>query len=409
MRAFRIIFGYELRQQLQKKTVRVTTLAIVVLVLLITSLPRILSAFSLADLAGPSTAAPLTEKAGYLFAPGVDAEAIAGQLGLGADNRYSSREDLVAALKKGQIRVGFQVASDTAYEVIYQDKGMENTQAEAFRAFMINYQKAKLLAARGLTQEDFAGIESYQPQVAETLMGKATANNMLMSMLLMISVYMMVLLYGQGTATVIAREKDSKAMELLITSTRPAPLIVGKVAASGLSGVLQFGLIVGAALLGIALNQQFYPPELRQMLSGAMSLGYILSFVFFTITGYTLYLFLYAALGSTVSRVEDVGSAVGIVSFIFVIGYLATTFAVQLPKSPISVIASLFPFTSIMVMPIRAGIITVPGLELAAAGLLMILFILLFAWLSIKIYRWGSLNYGNKTSLVRIVKEALRR
>ena len=38
----------------------------------------------------------------------------------------------------------------------------------------------------------------------------------------------------------------------------------------------------------------------------------------------------------------------------------------------------------------------------------MLLFVAFFAFLSIKIYRWGSLNYGNKTRLSRIVKEALR-
>ncbi|NLE69450.1 MAG: hypothetical protein GX611_04590, partial [Clostridiales bacterium] len=43
------------------------------------------------------------------------------------------------------------------------------------------------------------------------------------------------------------------------------------------------------------------------------------------------------------------------------------------------------------------------------AGALMLVFVAFFAYLSIKIYRWGSLNYGNKTRLTRIVKEALRR
>ena len=38
----------------------------------------------------------------------------------------------------------------------------------------------------------------------------------------------------------------------------------------------------------------------------------------------------------------------------------------------------------------------------------MLLFVAFFAFLSIKIYRWGSLNYGNKTSLRKIFKEALR-
>ncbi len=71
-------------------------------------------------------------------------------------------------------------------------------------------------------------------------------------------------------------------------------------------------------------------------------------------------------------------------------------------------VGSIIPFTSIMVMPIRSAVMTVPWGQLILSGLLMLLTVAFFAFLSIKIYRWGSLNYGNKTRLSRIVKEALR-
>jgi ABC-2 type transport system permease protein len=71
-------------------------------------------------------------------------------------------------------------------------------------------------------------------------------------------------------------------------------------------------------------------------------------------------------------------------------------------------VTSILPFTSVMVMPLRNSLMTVPWLEMILAGVLMVLFVVFFAFLSIKIYRWGSLNYGNKTKLSRIVREALR-
>ena len=45
MRNFKIIFAYELRQQFHKKTVRVTTLLLVIVSLLITSIPRLIALF----------------------------------------------------------------------------------------------------------------------------------------------------------------------------------------------------------------------------------------------------------------------------------------------------------------------------------------------------------------------------
>ncbi len=407
MRDFKIVFNYEFSQQLQKKTIRVTTILLVVVMLLVTSIPRFIAMFSAGD--APKADTTMTQKIGYVFSSPDQQAQFGGLLGLGGENVFASRDALVAALKDKTIKAGFVLAPDLAYEALYQDKGIQDNQNLAFAQLITQIEKARLLNEKGLSQEDFARIEGYQPKETLTLLGKSMENNMMVASLLMVCIYMLVLMYGQGIATLIAREKDSRAMELLITSTRPTSLILGKVAAGGLSGILQFGLIIASALAGIALNNSFYPPELMAMLSGAINRSYILSYIFFSLTGYLLYLFLYAALGSTVSRVEDVGSAVGSISFLFIGAYLASTFAIQMPASAVSVVTSLIPFTSIMVMPARSGVMSVPLLELLVSGLLMILAIMLFAWLSIKIYRWGTLNYGNKTSLRRIFKEALRK
>ena len=407
MRNFKIIFAYELRQQFQKKTVRVTTLLLVIVMLLVTSIPRIITMFSGGD--APKADTTMTRNVGYVFSSADQQVQFSGLLGLREGNVFASRVALVAALKDKSIKAGFVLAPDLAYEAIFQDKGITDNQDQVFRSLITQLEKARLMNEKGLSQEDFARIEGFQPRETLTLLGKATVNNILVATVLMVCIYMLVILYGQSIATLIAREKDSKAMELLITSTHPTSLILGKVAAGGLSGIIQFSLLIAATVIGIMVNKSYYPPELLAMLSGALNRSYILSYVFFSLTGYLLYLFLYAALGSTVSRVEDVGSAVGSITFLFLAAYLAATFAVQMPASAVSVVTSLIPFTSIMVMPIRAGAMSVPVWELLISGVAMLLTIILFAWLSIKIYRWGTLNYGNKTSLRRIFKEALRR
>ncbi len=407
MRDFKIIFAYELRQQFVKKTVRVTTTLLIVIMLLATSIPRFILMFSGGG--APDADTTMTRDVGYVFSAPEQQAQISAMLALQPDNLFASREALVEALKDRSIRAGFVVAPDMAYEAIYLDKGIRDNQEQVFRQLITQIEKARLLNEKGLSMEDYAFIEGWQPVETLTLLGKATENNILVATVLMVCVYMLVLLYGQGISVLIAREKDSRTMELLITSTRPTWLILGKVAAGGLSGVIQFGLIVLSAVAGVLVNRAYYPPELMAMLTGAINRSYILSFIFFSLTGYLLYLFLYAALGSTVSRVEDVSSAVGSVSVLFIAAYMASTFAIQMPESPVSVVASLIPFTSIMVMPVRAGAMSVPAWQLLLSGLLMLLTIALFAWLSIKIYRWGSLNYGNKTSIVKVFRQALRR
>lgn len=408
MRDFGIVFGYELRSQLTKKTTRVVTLVLALIMLAATSVPRIIALFDSGKPQQETQQKAVISDAGYVADAAVLQE-IAPLLG-GAEyeKTYNSREDLVAALKKEEIKVGFVIQPDLSYEAVYQDRSMESDEAATLEKLLTQAVKNRLLDQKGLSAADLSQIEDATVSGQTTVMGKNSMNSFGLSLALMILVYMIVLIYGNSVSTVIAREKDSRTMEILITSTRPGSLILGKVAASGVAAIVQFGFIILVTVIGYQFNKQFYPPIVHMMLAGALTPSYIWTYLFFTITGYVMYLFLFAALGSTVSKMEDVGSATAIVQFIFIFAYLISSFAMNMPTSPVAVIGSIVPLTSIMVMPLRAALITVPISELLLSGALMLVFVVFFAFLSIKIYRWGSLNYGNKTRLTRIVKEALR-
>jgi len=66
---------------------------------------------------------------------------------------------------------------------------------------------------------------------------------------------MTVMMYGQLVASSVAAEKSNRAMEMLITSTRPLNLMFGKVLGSGLAGLTQIGLFLLAAAGFYALNR----------------------------------------------------------------------------------------------------------------------------------------------------------
>jgi ABC-2 type transport system permease protein len=412
MRDFRTVFAYELRTQLKKKTAIITTVVLMVIMLAATFLPQIISLFQPAV---PDNAtemgianANVNADTGYVIPDESLKGTLRPVLHAGEERMYKDREALVQALRDKTIEVGFVIASDLSYEAVYLDRPIGDTRDAAFGDLLSGVKKTRLIGEMGLTQEGFAAIEASRAEGFTTVLGRNSTNNYALSFAMMFAVYMGVLLYGNGVSSVIAREKDSRTMEILITSTRPSSLILGKVAATGLAALIQFGMVILVTVIGYQINKGSYPEFIRLMLSGSLSQGYVLSFAFFSFFGFILYLFLFAALGSTVSKMEDLASATALVQFLFIFAYLLATFAAQMPSSAIAVIGSVIPFTSIMVMPLRAGMMTVPWGELLLAGGLMLLFVAFFAFLSIKIYRWGTLNYGNKTRLSRIVREALR-
>lgn len=414
MRNFKLIFLYELKNQLGKKSARVTTLILALVALLGTSVPRIITWFD--KPAEPKTAISatydhgeqLTEDVGYVFdTPELAAEFTAA-LGLGEDNVYPDRTALDQALTDRAIKVGAQVHSDANVDMVFLDRELESTQDQVLSGIMTQMHRAKFLAEKGITPEEMLAVEQFRPDIQVTVLGRNSQSNFMLAMIMMIIVYTIVLTYGAITSTVIAREKDSKTMELLISSARPSSLILGKVAASGVSGVLQGAFVFLCGFIGFKLNESFYPPMVIEMLGGTLTPTYIAVYLTFSIAGYIMYLFLYASLGSTVSRVEDVSSAIGSVQFLFMLGYMIAMFTMSVPNSLVAVIGSIFPFTSMMVMPLRSALMTVPAVEMIAAIILLLACLALFAYLSIKIYRWGTLNYGNKKGLINTIKQIAR-
>ena len=113
---------------------------------------------------------------------------------------------------------------------------------------------------------------SYQPvMVNEIILGKDASSSFLLSYILMFAVYMLVIMYGAFVSTSVAREKDNRTMEILITSTSPQALIIGKVFANALGGLIQFGIIITVGLIGYFFNQQNYPTEIIQMVFAGFS------------------------------------------------------------------------------------------------------------------------------------------
>ncbi len=415
MRDFLTVFRYELKTQLAKKTAIVTTVIMMIVVLGVTFLPRIIALFSPGSQdpaqvveGGAEMPSQLIDGAGYVLPEGPGAAVLSPILGEAEGQRYADQAALEQALRDKTIEVGFVIQPDYSYEAIYLDRSMEDRRDSQLGAVLTQLKKQQLIAEKGITAQDFSAIEAAQAQGKTTVLGRNSMENYFLSFGLMLIVYMVVLLYGNGVSSIIAREKDSRTMEILITSTRPSSLILGKVAAAGVSALMQFGMVVAAAVVGYQLNKSLYPDMVTAMLSGTLTPSYVWTYLFFSFFGFILYLFLFAALGSTVSKMEDLGSATALVQFLFIFGYILATISANMPASTLSVVGSIIPFTSIMVMPLRSAVMTVPWSELILAGALMLVFVALFAFLSIKIYRWGSLNYGNKTKLSRIVKEALR-
>ena len=130
----------------------------------------------------------------------------------------------------------------------------------------------------------------------------------------------------------------------------------------------------------------------------------LLTFSVFGFIGYIFYAFIYAALGALVSKTEDIGKSIGSVNFIFVIGFFIAIFGLMNPDSVIVKIASYIPFTSCMTIVTRVALGSISIIEMIISTIILIVSTLLIGVLASKIYRMGTLRYGNPIKLTHAIK-----
>jgi len=189
---------------------------------------------------------------------------------------------------------------------------------------------------------------------------------------------MVILLYGQMVATNVATEKSSRAMELLITSARPVSMMFGKVVASCLAGFIQLLVVFGSSILFYNLNQSYWEGNMIVASIFDMPLYLLVYMLIFFVLGFFIYAFLFGAIGSTASKVEDINTSVMPLTLLFVAAFLVVMFSMQGDSvdSLLMRICSYVPFTSPMAMFTRIAISTVPFYEIILSIIVLILSVL---------------------------------
>lgn len=212
------------------------------------------------------------------------------------------------------------------------------------------------------------------------------------------------MLTGNMIASEVTSEKSSRVMEILITSVSPLTQMFGKVIGVFLVGLLQIGVF------GVTIAINLMLPHNRDVLAGfdldfsQMPLDVLFYGLIFYILGYFLYALLYAAVGSIVSRTEDLGQAVTPLTMLSLAAFYIGIFSLNSTNSLLMKISSFVPFTSPTTMIARIGLGEIAFWEILLSLALLIASIFFFGWLSAKIYRTGVLMYGKRPSMKELRK-----
>jgi len=309
---------------------------------------------------------------------------------------------LKQAVEEQEAEAGFVVKTMDSYDYYVYNKGMYDKNSAVFDEAMKVFYRIAYCAENNLDYAEITGMFEAPITVNEQILGKDTQSNYWYCYMLVILVFMLIVLYGQMIAVSITSEKSNRAIEVLVTSTSPNSLLFGKVIAGAIGGLVQSGIILGSILISYQFNRSVWGGSLDMLLH--IPAQVLVTFAFFGLGGYLFYAFLFGAVGALVSKTEDISKSSGGLMTIIMVVYFFSLIQLTNIDGPVIKVLSFLPISSYSTMFARIAMGSVSGLEIVVSFLILAASIVGVGILGAKLYRMGTLRYGNPIRLSTALK-----
>jgi ABC-2 type transport system permease protein len=198
--------------------------------------------------------------------------------------------------------------------------------------------------------------------------------------------------FGFTVLTGVVEEKQSRVVEVVLSTVLPRDLLIGKVLGIGILGLVQLGVFVVAGLIAASLTQEFRLPSTTS--------GAAFQLVLWFCLGYTLYSTALGVLGALASRMEEASNASTPVTMVAMASYFVAIFSViNDPSGLVAVVASFVPFSAPMVVPMRAALGAITPIEIAVAAAITIASIWVLFMVGGRVYSGAALQTAGRMRL----------
>jgi len=314
-----------------------------------------------------------------------------------------SAAQIEEAVTSQSAEAGFVIKSSQEFDYYIFNKSMSDSNVYIFQEAMKEFYRRDYFAEKGLDYQEITAVYEVAIAVNEEILNKDSESGYLYCYLLVIVVFMLIVFYGQMIAVSITSEKSNRAIEVLVTSTTPNSLLFGKVIAGAIGGLFQAGLIFGGILIAYGFNRKQWGGMLDMVFQ--IPADVLIVFALFGLGGYLFYAFLYGAVGALVSKTEDISkSASGLMTVIMIV-YLFSLMQLFNIDGTVIKVLSFLPISSYSTMFARLAMGTVAPWEIIVSFLILVLSIAGAGILGARLYRMGTLRYGNPIKLRTALKE----
>jgi hypothetical protein len=413
MKQFEKILKFELKYYLKNKVFVGITVFLVLLITIVMFFPRIMDIFK-SDSGTDNTASELAVM--LVKAESPEQSAIMKEYFASAFTDYDvqSTDEEIDTIKdkilSEEAECAFVINGAASYTYYVNNLSIYDANTGIADEVMQNIYQMNAMIDSGMTLEQAGEIMAVQIDSTTESLGVDQMQNYWYTYIMIFALYMVILLYGQMVATNVATEKSSRAMEVLITSAKPTSMMFGKVIASCLAGIIQLIAVFGAALLCFNLNKSYWGDNMIVSSIFDMPPSLLGFMLIFFVLGFFIYAFLYGAIGSTASKLEDINTSVMPITMLFIIAFFVVMHSLASGNvdSILMKVCSLVPFTSPMAMFTRIAMSTVSWYEIIISIAVLIGSVIGVGFVSAKIYRVGVLLYGTTPKISSVIKAVFK-
>ncbi len=435
MKNIGLIIVREFKERVYKKSFIITTLLMPLLLALISVAPTLIMIYAKGD----------TKQISVVDNSGIVAERLQSD----EDIKFVTIPDgdLQAELKKsletddfGVLYIGEDIVTNPNNIQLYTNSSSSMLIEDTITDQVEEIVEAERLKARNI--EDLKQIlEQIEVDITlstfrngeEQSTASSSAASSLVGIILGFVLYFFLVIYGSVVMQSIIEEKNSRILEVLVSTVRPFDMMMGKilgVAAVAATQIIVWGvlIVVMSALVVPAIMPDDILASVEAVQAGAdisamaasgvdtgmvtamasiMDTAYIAKIValllVFMIGGFLLYAAMYAAIGASVDEAQDAQQLTTPVTIPIIFAFIILTMVMNDPNSPLVVWCSMIPFTSPIVMMgrIPSGI---PTWEIVLSIVLLYATFIVMVWLAGKIYRVGIFMHGKKPTFKELYK-----
>jgi ABC-2 type transport system permease protein len=192
---------------------------------------------------------------------------------------------------------------------------------------------------------------------------------------------------------------------VVISSVKPFELMMGKLTGICLVGLTQFGIwmitLAIATAPGVMATIAGLPKDAKLP---TITPGMMVHFILLFILGFFVFSTFYAAIGAAFNNVQEAQQVSGVAVFFLVIPVFLMIRIINDPSSTFSVVASLIPLFTPLLMTLRVALEMPPLWQMLLAYSLTLGFLVGMVWICARIYRIGILMYGKKPTFQELWK-----